>query len=450
MKQKLSLVFAVMLISLCGFSQDMESRFAGPKKGAVLAVHFNMADYKAPLGIKSPSSGRVYSTIKEMSKGFSISYWRGLTKKIDLSIKANGMFLEYPTLSSTVISRREFSPELEAAFNIRPFGDNSLIAPFLTAGIGGAYPVDQKQFGAYAPLGLGVQANFNSMAYVFLQAQYRLSLTEKYLDDNTFYSLGLGQSIGKKKAAAPVVIAPPVVETPKDRDGDGVIDADDKCPDVAGVASLQGCPDKDGDGITDADDKCPDVAGVARYQGCPIPDTDKDGINDEEDKCVNVAGVARYQGCPIPDTDKDGVNDEEDKCVNEAGPASNFGCPVINEAIVQRINAAAKNVFFATGSAKLLAKSFKPLNDVVKILNENPSYNLTIDGHTDNTGDAAKNQTLSESRAASVLDYITSKGIAADRLASAGYGQDKPAADNKTAAGRALNRRVEMTARNYK
>ena len=65
-------------------------------------------------------------------------------------------------------------------------------------------------------------------------------------------------------------------------------------------------------------------------------------------------------------------------------------------------------------------------------------------------GDAAKNQALSEARAASVQAYIETKGIAADRLASAGYGQDKPAADNKTAAGRALNRRVEMTARNYK
>jgi OmpA-OmpF porin, OOP family len=450
MKQKLSLVFAVMLISICGFSQDMESKYSGPKKGGVLAIHFNMADYKAPIGIKTPVSGKVYSTIPEMSKGFSISYWRGLTNKIDLSLKATGMFLEYPTLSSTVVSRREFSPEAEAALNIRPYGDNSLVAPFLTAGIGAAYPVDTKKFGAYVPLGVGIQTNLRSTAYIFVQALYRASLTKSVLDDNMFYSLGLGQSIGKKKVVAPIVIPPPVIEAPKDRDGDGVIDADDKCPDVAGLASLQGCPDRDGDGITDADDKCPDVAGLARYQGCPIPDTDGDGINDEEDKCPTVKGLARYQGCPIPDTDGDGVNDEEDKCINEVGPASNFGCPIINEAIVKRINAAAKNVFFATGSSKLLAKSFKSLNDVVAILNENASYNLTIDGHTDITGDAAKNQTLSEERAASVQAYIESKGIAADRLTSAGYGIDKPAADNKTAAGRALNRRVEMTARNYK
>ncbi|MBL0146627.1 MAG: OmpA family protein [Chitinophagaceae bacterium] len=107
-------------------------------------------------------------------------------------------------------------------------------------------------------------------------------------------------------------------------------------------------------------------------------------------------------------------------------------------------------MFFATGSSKLLAKSFKPLNDVVKILSDNPSYNLTIEGHTDNTGDAAKNQALSEARAAAVQAYLVSKGVTEDRLSNAGYGQDKPAADNKTAAGRALNRRVEMTARNYK
>ena len=123
MKQKLSLVFAVILISICGFSQDMESKYSGPKKGGVLAVHFNMSDYKAPIGIKSPVSGKVYSTIPEMSKGFSISYWRGLTNKIDLSLKATGTFLEYPTLSSTVVSRREFSPEAEAALNIRPYGN---------------------------------------------------------------------------------------------------------------------------------------------------------------------------------------------------------------------------------------------------------------------------------------------------------------------------------------
>ena len=241
----------------------------------------------------------------------------------------------------------------------------------------------------------------------------------------------------------------PVVEPPKDRDGDGIVDSLDACPDQAGTAALQGCPDRDGDGIADKDDKCPDVAGLAKYQGCPIPDTDKDGINDEEDKCPTVPGVARYQGCPVPDTDKDGVNDEEDKCPNEAGPASNFGCPVIAPEIIEKVNLAARNVFFATGSSKLLAKSYPSLDNVVKILQDNPSYKVDIEGHTDTTGTHEKNMVLSNDRAASVKAYLVSKGINESRISSAGFGPDRPIATNKTAAGKAKNRRVEMKLRNY-
>jgi outer membrane protein OmpA-like peptidoglycan-associated protein len=234
-----------------------------------------------------------------------------------------------------------------------------------------------------------------------------------------------------------------------DRDGDGVLDSLDDCPDTPGLAALKGCPDKDGDGIADKDDKCPDVAGLAKYQGCPIPDTDGDGINDEEDKCPTVAGVARYQGCPVPDTDHDGVNDEEDKCPNEAGPASNFGCPVIDVAVVEKVNKAAQNIFFATGSSKLLAKSYKSLKDVAQILKDNPSYKVAIDGHTDNTGSDDLNQKLSETRANSVKTYLQSNGVDENRITATGYGETKPIADNKTAAGRARNRRVEMTLTNY-
>ena len=199
----------------------------------------------------------------------------------------------------------------------------------------------------------------------------------------------------KKQPQKPYLF--PVIEPVKDRDGDGVVDSVDRCPDVAGVSSLQGCPDKDGDGITDADDKCPDVNGLARYNGCPVPDTDHDGINDESDKCPAVAGVARYQGCPVPDTDGDGVNDEEDKCPSVSGPTDNFGCPVIDKKVIEKINLAAKNIYFATGSSKLLPKSFKSLNEVAKILNDNPSYKIDIEGNTDNSGKARKKSGIERS-----------------------------------------------------
>jgi outer membrane protein OmpA-like peptidoglycan-associated protein len=162
-----------------------------------------------------------------------------------------------------------------------------------------------------------------------------------------------------------------------------------------------------------------------------------------------VPGIARYQGCPIPDTDGDGVNDEEDKCINEKGPASNFGCPVISEEIIKRVKIAAQNIFFETAKWTLLAKSYPKLNDVVSILKDNPSFKVQIDGHTDNVGKDDYNHELSHQRAASVKAYLVSKGIDESRLTSFGYGEERPVADNNTATGRAKNRRVEMTLRNY-
>ncbi len=453
MKQKLTLILALSILATSAFAQ--KAKVKGEKKGPLIGLHFNLIDFTAPIGIKDPSTGRTYSRITEMDKGFSFSYWKGLHSKIDLAVKLNTSFRNYASIRSGETQKTEFGVELEPTLNFRPFDDKALLNPFLTVGAGVGYYTDK--IGYYVPAGLGLQVNLNSLTYIFLQGQYRWDLTKedpKYggrqvTGDNLFYSIGLAQNIGKEKVVVVPPPPPPVVEVPKDRDGDGVLDVDDKCPDVAGLASLQGCPDRDGDGITDAEDKCPDVAGLARYQGCPIPDTDGDGINDEVDKCPTVPGIARYQGCPIPDTDGDGVNDEEDKCINEKGPASNFGCPVISEEIIRKVNTAAQNIFFVTGSSKLLAKSFPKLNDVVKILNDNPTYKVQIDGHTDEVGKDDYNQKLSDDRAASVKAYLVSKGISDARLASAGYGETKPVADNKTAAGRAKNRRVEMTLSNY-
>jgi outer membrane protein OmpA-like peptidoglycan-associated protein len=231
-----------------------------------------------------------------------------------------------------------------------------------------------------------------------------------------------------------------------DTDGDGINDKEDKCPTVKGVLEYQGCPipDTDGDGINDKEDKCPTVAGVAEYQGCPIPDTDGDGINDKEDKCPTVAGVAEYQGCPIPDTDGDGLNDKEDRCPTLAGPRENQGCPVIAPEVKKRVDYAANYILFATGKYQLLSKSYKGLDEVVKILQDNPLMKLSIDGHTDNVGADELNQTLSQNRANAVKDYFVSKGIAESRLTSLGHGETTPIADNKTSAGRQKNRRVEM------
>ena len=446
MKQKLTLLFSLLVVVTCASAQMMESKYSSSKKGSLVGIHFNALDLKTPITLKSSAGTRSFSRLEDMDYGFSLSYWKGLTKTIDFSTKVGVNFHDYRAIdrNSANYNEQPIGIELEPSLNFRPYGDNALLAPFLTAGVGGGYYTGK--FGAYLPAGVGVQANFRSNTYVLVQAQYRFALTKDIIKDNLFYSLGVAQSISKDK---PKVVPPPPPPVVLDRDGDGVLDADDKCPDVAGLAALQGCPDKDGDGIADGDDKCPDVAGLAKYQGCPIPDTDGDGVNDEVDKCPTVKGFARYQGCPIPDTDGDGVNDEEDKCPSRVGPASNQGCPVIAKEVIEKINFAAKNVFFATGSYKLLPKSFASLDQVVKLLKEDETLMIDIDGHTDAQGSDESNQVLSDNRAGAVKSYLVSKGISETRLKSAGYGETKPVADNTTAAGRAKNRRTEMTVRNF-
>lgn len=109
----------------------------------------------------------------------------------------------------------------------------------------------------------------------------------------------------------------------KDSDGDGVKDKNDACPNTPGLKSFNGCPDSDGDGVEDKKDECPYVAGLASLKGCP--DADKDGIPDKDDKCPKAKGSKINRGCP--DTDDDGVPDIEDKCPKVAGPKANKGCP---------------------------------------------------------------------------------------------------------------------------
>lgn len=199
-------------------------------------------------------------------------------------------------------------------------------------------------------------------------------------------------------------------------------------------------PDVDGDGIPDKDDKCPQEKGLANLGGCP--DADGDGIADKMDACPNLAGPADKQGCP--DSDGDGISDNLDKCPTVPGVASMKGCPEINEKTKKLFEKALTGVQFETGKSTIKKVSYPILDQVVTVMKENPSYNLEIHGHTDDQGDDAKNMKLSDDRAAAVKTYLTEKGVAATRLSSAGHGETMPVADNKTAAGRAKNRRVEF------
>lgn len=240
-------------------------------------------------------------------------------------------------------------------------------------------------------------------------------------------------------------VTPAVIATEKDKDKDGIIDSEDKCPELAGVIANAGCPlDTDGDGVYDINDECPKRAGKKKNKGCP-KDTDKDGIFDLKDKCPKLAGTKANKGCPA-DADGDGVYDTEDKCPELFGDPERGGCPEakLEEAERSVLALAMKSVEFRTGSANLKSSSTSILNKIGDLLNKYPSYKLDINGHTDNVGDPTKNIRLSKSRAESCLAYLQSIGISKQRISVNGYGSKQPIDSNDTAEGRARNRRVEF------
>jgi outer membrane protein OmpA-like peptidoglycan-associated protein len=223
---------------------------------------------------------------------------------------------------------------------------------------------------------------------------------ESFLDENHRFSLSI--DLGGPKRV--------VTEGPTgnigDRDGDGFPDDKDKCPDQAedfdGFQDFDGCPDldNDSDGIPDVNDLCPDQ-----------PET-KNGFEDDD-------------GCP--DT-------LQTQSRTAPPPASANAPPVIPTARIP----------FASGKADIPPGSTAALDEVVRILQENPSLKLEVQGHTDNVGDDVLNMRLSLERAESVRRYLIEHGVAADRLVARGYGEARPTAGNGTGGGRSANRRIEF------
>ena len=209
------------------------------------------------------------------------------------------------------------------------------------------------------------------------------------------------------------------------------------------LACNYGVADADGDGVADDLDQCPNTPeGVeVDENGCPL-DEDGDGVADYLDKCPGTpAGVAvGPDGCPL-DSDGDGVLDADDECPGTpAGVAVEAnGCPKVGETLM-----VLEGVNFAFDSAELDGTSQSKLDEAAATLNANSLVNVKVVGHTDSIGSEGYNQDLSERRAASVVDYLSSSSVSGSRLSSDGMGETSPVADNSTEDGRYQNRRVEF------
>ncbi|PWH84023.1 cell envelope biogenesis protein OmpA [Algibacter marinivivus] len=381
------------------------------------------------------------SVSKYLSDGFSfgiagslnkIDKWGDISKAPDVTNKVDD--LSYYAIDGTI------------KYN---FLEGKTIDPFV--GVGGGYTwIDEIGAGTVNGT-LGFNVWFSENVGLTLQSSYKHAF-EDYLDTHFQHSAGLsikfggtdtdGDGIYDKDDACPDVAGLEAFNGCPDSDGDGIEDSKDDCPNEAGLAELNGCPDTDGDGIADNKDNCPTVAGLKALAGCP--DADGDGVTDADDKCPNTAGPAANKGCPWPDTDGDGVLDKDDKCPDVKGTVANNGCPEVTETVQKQLNEYAKTILFDTGKASIKSQSEAVLGDIINILKEYSTAKFTVEGHTDSVGSEKLNQRLSDSRANSVKEYLVSHGIDAFRLSALGYGESKPIDSNKTRAGRANNRRVEI------
>ncbi|MEO0326005.1 MAG: thrombospondin type 3 repeat-containing protein [Myxococcota bacterium] len=267
-------------------------------------------------------------------------------------------------------------------------------------------------------------------------ARAHLSFAERSLDRGDVRNAQAHLRLADPNAHAALRLSPrercaesaSAVTGEEDRDGDGVVDGRDRCPEEAGEAEEDGCPvleDGDGDGVADARDLCPweaeDRDGRLDDDGCPDLDDDLDGVPDATDLCPRAPedpdGFRDGDGCPDPDDDEDGVGDLTDRCPDEAGPAAEAGCPRRYEGVVvsRRAIVLETPLRFAAASARLLPRSFGALNAVAQVLRDTPSMRLEIRVRPRSPAQAR----LAAARADALRSYLVRLGIAEERLRNA-------------------------------
>lgn len=236
----------------------------------------------------------------------------------------------------------------------------------------------------------------------------------------------------------------------KDSDGDGVDDSEDLCPNTLPhyIVDDFGCPlDSDKDGVLNDKDLCPETPRfvVVDENGCAV-DLDKDGVLDSLDQCLYTPiGIeVDSLGCPL-DSDNDGIPNTLDQCQQtpQGIQVDSVGCPVIVENDTSFRKLIINN--FSFGGVELPVGAELKLEKLINYMLENPKYKWSIEGHSDSIAvDRENNYELSVKRSKVVFDYLVRNGINHNKLTILGFSNFRPAANNYSSTGRALNRRVEI------
>ncbi|MDB4266732.1 OmpA family protein [Flavobacteriaceae bacterium] len=333
--------------------------------------HWNIAPYPSTIGVK-----------KYIDAGFSFGTRFSLNKITSYGEK--------------IASDNYYNVDGVITYNLGKVFNSMSFMPFLE--IGGGYVIFDEQGAGYFNLGAGIEYWFGEKkkTAIILESLYK-NTGETYAIKHFQHMIGLAFLFGGEP----------------DTDGDGILDKDDNCPEIPGLATFNGCPDTDGDGIQDSQDDCPQIPGLIQYNGCP--DTDGDGIQDSEDKCPEVFGLIE-----------------------------NEGCPKMTEKVKDRLEKIEQLILFETDQDILTEEALISLEEVYSILIQYPNLNIIVEGHTDDTGGVNYNQELSEKRVATVLLFLIKRGISSSKIKSAAYGETRPLRTNSTSEGRRYNRRVQF------
>jgi OmpA-OmpF porin, OOP family len=233
------LILSIILSHLHSFAQE-PTYIQDP----TLSVFFLFNDFKSAANVRATSlssalRNKQFGKIAEMSPGLGLSYLEGIHKNYDVVITLSGSFLDYPFQNRPSLNNDNFLVEGDVSLRGKMFTNKSWISPYLQLGVGSSFYAGY--YAAFMPAGGGLQISFFDEAYLLINAQYRIPVTET-ANFHFYYSLGLAGKIGRKKQHRKLQpLTMPVISAP-DRDGDGVPDAEDACPDTKGTIENKGCP----------------------------------------------------------------------------------------------------------------------------------------------------------------------------------------------------------------
>lgn len=305
MKKVLSIVFSLVIIN--SFSQNENRKWA-------VGVNFGTKEYYGDLGSE-------FWTFINNHGGFGVNVYRYLNPSFDIMGSYSHGLIDFEGGKGTFInSLFDYNVSAKYKFNNGYLlAEDNRFQPFVFLGIGATYSetghyrnINESSIDLGVPGGLGLNIKLNDAWSIELRSLVKYTFSDSIDNNNdspfetnftdvfTYHSVGVVYSFGKT-----------------DSDKDGVVDKDDKCPNLAGSIEAGGCPDDDKDGFANSEDDCPTIAGTLK--GCP--DTDGDLIADKDDQCPNKPGT--INGCP--DSDKDNVADHQDECPTVYGTVK--GCP---------------------------------------------------------------------------------------------------------------------------